>query len=50
MMQKQNIKRSIYILPNVFTAMNLFCGYYSMTASVQPSSKDNKDTRIDKRI
>jgi len=34
-MQKQNVKRSIYILPNLFTSMNLFCGYYSITASVQ---------------
>ncbi|MCD4718325.1 MAG: CDP-diacylglycerol--serine O-phosphatidyltransferase [Desulfobacula sp.] len=34
-MQKQNLKKSIYILPNLFTSMNLFCGYYSITASVQ---------------
>jgi len=34
MMQKQNFKRSIYILPNLFTSMNLFCGYYSILASV----------------
>lgn len=34
-MQKQNFKRSIYILPNLFTSMNLFCGYYSITATVQ---------------
>lgn len=34
-MQKQNFKKSIYILPNLFTSMNLFCGYYSITASVQ---------------
>ncbi|MBU8847896.1 MAG: CDP-diacylglycerol--serine O-phosphatidyltransferase [Desulfobacterales bacterium] len=34
-MQKQNVKKSIYILPNLFTSMNLFCGYYSITASVQ---------------
>ncbi|MBU0968999.1 MAG: CDP-diacylglycerol--serine O-phosphatidyltransferase [Proteobacteria bacterium] len=34
-MQKQNFKKSIYILPNLFTSMNLFCGYYSILASVQ---------------
>ncbi len=34
-MQKQNVKKSIYILPNLFTSMNLICGYYSITASVQ---------------
>ena len=34
-MQKQNFKKSIYILPNLFTSMNLFCGYYSVLASVQ---------------
>ncbi|OGR26901.1 MAG: CDP-diacylglycerol--serine O-phosphatidyltransferase [Desulfobacterales bacterium RIFOXYA12_FULL_46_15] len=34
-MQKHNFKKSIYILPNLFTSMNLFCGYYSITAAVQ---------------
>ncbi|MCD4676093.1 MAG: CDP-diacylglycerol--serine O-phosphatidyltransferase [Desulfobacula sp.] len=34
-MQKQNVKKSIYILPNLFTSMNLFCGYYSITAAIQ---------------
>ncbi len=34
-MHNNNIKRSIYILPNLFTSMNLFCGYYSIIASVQ---------------
>lgn len=34
-MPKQNVRKSIYILPNLFTSMNLFCGYYSITASVQ---------------
>lgn len=33
-MQKHNVKRSIYILPNLFTTMNLFCGFYSILASV----------------
>ena len=34
-MQNQNIKKSIYILPNLFTSMNLFCGFYSITAAIQ---------------
>lgn len=34
-MQAQNVKKSIYILPNLFTSMNLFCGYYSIIASIQ---------------
>lgn len=34
-MQRQNVRKSIYILPNLFTSMNLFCGYYSIIASVQ---------------
>ncbi len=34
-MQKQNMRKSIYILPNLFTSMNLFCGYYSIIASVR---------------
>jgi CDP-diacylglycerol---serine O-phosphatidyltransferase len=34
-MPNPNVKKSIYILPNLFTSMNLFCGYYSIIASVQ---------------
>ncbi|WP_022668234.1 CDP-diacylglycerol--serine O-phosphatidyltransferase [Desulfospira joergensenii] len=34
-MQKQSLKKGIYILPNLFTTMNLFCGYFSILASVQ---------------
>lgn len=34
-MHRRNVKKSIYILPNLFTSMNLFCGYYSIIASVQ---------------
>jgi len=33
-MQKQSLKKSIYVLPNLFTSMNLFCGYYSVFASI----------------
>lgn len=39
-MQKQDFKRSIYILPNLFTTMNLFCGYYSILASVHARFTD----------
>ncbi|MCG8529098.1 MAG: CDP-diacylglycerol--serine O-phosphatidyltransferase, partial [Desulfovibrionales bacterium] len=34
-MQKESLKKGVYILPNLFTSMNLFCGYYSILASVQ---------------
>jgi CDP-diacylglycerol--serine O-phosphatidyltransferase len=34
-MTNTNFKKSIYILPNLFTSMNLFCGYYSILSSVQ---------------
>ncbi len=34
-MENRQFKKSIYILPNLFTSMNLFCGYYSITASIQ---------------
>jgi len=34
-MQNQNVKKSIYILPNLFTSLNLFCGYYAITAAIQ---------------
>ena len=39
-MQKQNFKKSIYILPNLFTSMNLFCGYYSILSAVQSRFTD----------
>ena len=28
------IRRSIYLLPNLFTAMNMFCGFYAMVAAI----------------
>ena len=34
-MDRHNMKKSIYILPNLFTSMNLVCGYYAITASMQ---------------
>jgi CDP-diacylglycerol--serine O-phosphatidyltransferase len=39
-MQKDSVKKSIYILPNLFTSMNLFCGYYSIFASIQHRFQD----------
>lgn len=32
--EKENLKRGIYILPNIFTSLNLFCGFYSVIASI----------------
>jgi CDP-diacylglycerol--serine O-phosphatidyltransferase len=31
---RKNIKRGIYILPSIFTSLSLFCGFYSITASL----------------
>lgn len=31
---QNRISKSIYILPNLFTSMNLFCGYSSVVASI----------------
>ncbi len=31
---KARIRRSIYLLPNFFTALNLFCGFFAMVAAV----------------
>ena len=33
--KKIRIKKGIYILPNLFTTASLFCGFYSIIASVQ---------------
>jgi CDP-diacylglycerol--serine O-phosphatidyltransferase len=32
--QRENLRRGIYILPNVFTSLNLFCGFYAVIASI----------------
>jgi len=32
--QKENLRRGIYLLPNMFTSMNLFCGFYAIIASI----------------
>jgi len=34
---KRKIKRGIYILPSIFTSLSLFCGFYSITASIKES-------------
>ena len=34
---KRKIKRGIYILPSIFTSLSLFCGFYSLTASIKES-------------
>lgn len=34
-MKQEGIKRGIYILPNLFTTANLFCGYYSIIMTLQ---------------
>jgi len=39
-MTNRNFKKSIYILPNLFTSMNLFCGYYSILSAVQSRFTD----------
>lgn len=33
-MQKENVKKGIYVLPNLFTSMNLFCGFYAVLSAV----------------
>lgn len=33
-MQKENFKKSIYVLPNLFTSMNIFCGFYAIVSAV----------------
>lgn len=32
--QKENLRRGIYLLPNLFTTMNMFCGFYAIIASI----------------
>ena len=32
--KKQRSRRGIYILPNIFTSLNLFCGFYAVIASI----------------
>lgn len=32
--KKEQLRRGIYILPNMFTSLNFFCGFYSMVSSI----------------
>ena len=34
---RRNIKKGIYILPSIITSLSLFCGFYSITASMKNS-------------
>jgi CDP-diacylglycerol---serine O-phosphatidyltransferase len=34
-LKKERVKRGIYILPNLFTTASLFCGFYSIIASMK---------------
>jgi len=33
--EKDKFRRGIYVLPNIFTTLNLFCGFYSIIASIE---------------
>ncbi len=32
--KKDRFRRGVYILPNIFTSLNLFCGFYAVVASI----------------
>jgi len=32
--KKERLRRGIYVLPNIFTSLNLFCGFYAIIASI----------------
>ena len=32
--KKERLRRGIYVLPNIFTSLNLFCGFYAVIASI----------------
>lgn len=33
--EKEKVHRGIYILPNIFTSLNLFCGFYAIIAAIE---------------
>ena len=33
-LKKERSRRGIYILPNIFTSLNLFCGFYALIAAI----------------
>jgi len=32
--KRENLRRGIYLLPNLFTSMNMFCGFYAVIAAI----------------
>ena len=34
-LEREKIHRGIYILPNIFTSLNLFCGFYAIIAAIE---------------
>lgn len=34
-LRRDRMKKGIYVLPNLFTTANLFCGFYSVIASMK---------------
>jgi len=32
--EKSQLKKGVYILPNIFTTLNIFCGFYAIVASI----------------
>lgn len=34
MQKRESFKKSIYVLPNLFTTMNIFCGFYAVLSAV----------------
>ncbi len=39
-MEKENFRKGIFILPNFFTSMNIFCGFYAILASIDARFTD----------
>jgi len=35
--KKKRLKRGIYILPNIFTSFNIFCGFYAIISAIKGS-------------
>ena len=33
--EREQLKKGIFILPNIFTSLNLFCGFYSIISSIK---------------
>lgn len=39
-MRKLNLRKSLFILPNLFTLASVFCGYYAITLAVENASNE----------